>query len=76
MAGETTGGEKLIAATQNAADIVPSVSENRNPIEVSFEGDLTHTRTVDLSAGGRRGFGVTRPAEASRKLAIHVAEQP
>jgi hypothetical protein len=51
MADETNDGEDLIAAVKSAAGIILAVTENRNWIEVFFEGDLMHTRTVNLPAG-------------------------
>lgn len=50
MAGEATG-EELIAAVRNAAGIILAVTENRNWIEIIFDGDLMHTQTVNLPAG-------------------------
>lgn len=47
----TTDSEELIATIENAAGLILAVSENRNWIEVFFEGDAMHTRTVDLPAG-------------------------
>jgi hypothetical protein len=44
-------GEESIATIKSAAGIILAVSENRNWIEVFFEGDLMHTKTVDLPAG-------------------------
>lgn len=46
-----TEGEDLIATVENAAGLILAVSENRNLIEVFFEGDAMHTRTIDLPAG-------------------------
>jgi hypothetical protein len=51
MAQESPGDEELIAEIKNAAGIILAVTENRNWIEVFFEGDLMHTRTVNLPAG-------------------------
>ena len=45
------GGEEPIATIKNAAGIILAVSENRSWIEVIFEGDLMHTKTVNLPAG-------------------------
>jgi len=45
------GGEESIATIKNAAGIILAVSENRSWIEVLFEGDLMHTKTVNLPAG-------------------------
>lgn len=43
--------EELIASIQNAAGVIIAVTENRNWIEVFFEGDLMHTKTVNLPSG-------------------------
>lgn len=51
MARKLTGGEELITEIKNAAGIILAVTENRNWLEIFFEGDLMHTRTVDLPAG-------------------------
>ena len=52
MAGAPSdGGEQTIAKIKNAAGLILAVTENRNWIEVFFEGDLMHTKTVDLPAG-------------------------
>jgi hypothetical protein len=51
MARKLAGGEELITEIKNAAGIILAVPENRNWLEVFFEGDLMHTRTVDLPAG-------------------------
>ena len=45
------GAEEPIATIKNAAGIILAVSENRSWIEVIFEGDLMHTKTVNLPAG-------------------------
>jgi hypothetical protein len=45
------GGEETIATIENAAGIILGVSENRAWIEVLFEGDLMHTKTVNLPTG-------------------------
>lgn len=44
-------GEEQIAAIKNAAGIILAVTENRNWIEIIFDGDLMHTQTVNLPAG-------------------------
>jgi len=52
--GESSGTgdrEELIASIQNAAGVILAVTENRSWIEVFFEGDLMHTKTVNLPAG-------------------------
>ena len=43
--------EQTIATVKNAAGLILAVTENRNWIEIFFEGDLMHTKTVDLPAG-------------------------
>ena len=48
---EQASGEELITVVENAAGVILAVTENRNWIEVFFEGDLMHTRTVNLPAG-------------------------
>ena len=52
--GEASGmvdREELIASIENAAGVIIAVTENRNWIEVFFEGDLMHTKTVNLPYG-------------------------
>jgi hypothetical protein len=51
MASAPSDGEQTIAKIKNAAGLILAVTENRNWIEVFFEGDLMHTKTVDLPAG-------------------------
>jgi hypothetical protein len=48
---ESFAGEELIERVKNTAGIVLGVSENRSWIEIFFEGDLMHSRTVNLPAG-------------------------
>ncbi len=48
---ETPAPEQLIETIRNAAGIILGVSENRSWIEVFFEGDLMHTKTVNLDEG-------------------------
>jgi hypothetical protein len=43
--------EEPITTIKNVAGLILAVSENRTWIEVFFEGDLMHTRTVDLPDG-------------------------
>jgi hypothetical protein len=50
-ASEIVDREELIASIQNAAGVIIAVTENRNWIEVFFEGDLMHTKTVSLPYG-------------------------
>ena len=44
-------GEELVATIKNVAGIILAVTENRNWIEVFFEGDTMHTQTVNLPDG-------------------------
>jgi hypothetical protein len=48
MSDDTNDGDLIIDHIQNAAGLILAVSENRSWIEVFFEGDLMHTRTVNL----------------------------
>jgi hypothetical protein len=50
MADNPTG-EELVETIKNAAGIIFAVTENRNWIEVFFEGDTMHTKTVNLPDG-------------------------
>ena len=43
--------EELLATFHSAAGIILAVTENRNWIEVFFEGVIMHTETVNLPAG-------------------------
>ena len=45
------GGEELLATFTSAAGIILAVTENRNWIEVFFDGVIMHTETVNLPAG-------------------------
>lgn len=45
------GTGETIASIKNAAGIILGNSENRVWIEVFFDGDLMHTKTVNLPAG-------------------------
>ena len=51
MSDTLTSGEEFIERVGNAAGIILGVSENRSWIEILFEGDLMHTRTVNLPTG-------------------------
>jgi hypothetical protein len=51
MADASNAGEELIATLKNAAGVILAVTENRNWIEVFFEGDLMHTKTINLPSG-------------------------
>src|SRR4029077_17192558 len=44
-------GEELIDRIRNAAGLILGVSENRSWVEFFFEGDLMHTKTVNLPLG-------------------------
>ena len=48
---ETPPPEQLLETIRNAAGIILGLSENRSWIEVFFEGDLMHTKTVNLDEG-------------------------
>jgi hypothetical protein len=50
MSDEANEHDGIIDRIQNAAGLILGVSENRSWIEVFFEGDLMHTRTVNLPA--------------------------
>jgi hypothetical protein len=43
--------DETIDSVKNAAGIILGVSENRSWIELFFEGDAMHTRTVNLPPG-------------------------
>lgn len=51
MSDPTSGKEEVIEVVKNAAGLILGVSEKRTWIELLFEGDLMHTRTVNLPAG-------------------------
>jgi len=51
MADPLDSNEELVATITNAAGIILAVTENRNWIEVFFEGDTMHTETVNLPDG-------------------------
>ena len=48
---DASQAEQLLATVEHAAGVLLAVTEDRNWIEVFFEGDLMHTRTVDLPTG-------------------------
>ena len=50
ISGFLTKDEQLIDRINNAAGLILGVSENRTWIEIFFEGDLMHTKTVNLPA--------------------------
>ena len=43
--------EELIDRVEGVGGIILGVSENRNWIELMYEGDLMHTKTVNLPEG-------------------------
>jgi hypothetical protein len=45
-----SAGELVIDRIESAAGLILGISEDRSWIEVFFEGDLMHTRTVNLPA--------------------------
>lgn len=51
MGDAVLSGDEIIDSIKNAAGIILGVSENRSWIEFFFEGDLMHTKTVNLPAG-------------------------
>ncbi|HSQ20795.1 MAG TPA: hypothetical protein VLR92_10520 [Blastocatellia bacterium] len=51
MSNAANEGDLIIDRVRNAAGLILGVSENRSWIEFFFEGDLMHTRTVDLPDG-------------------------
>ena len=51
MADALLNGDEIIDSIKNAAGIILGVSENRSWIELFFEGDLMHTKTVNLPDG-------------------------
>ncbi|HEY7166361.1 MAG TPA: hypothetical protein VIB79_17440 [Candidatus Binatia bacterium] len=48
---EDASSEEPIETVRNAAGVILGVSENRSWIEVFFEGDLMHTKTVNPAEG-------------------------
>jgi hypothetical protein len=48
MSSSLIGDEGLIEKVTTAAGLILGVSENRAWIEIFFEGDLMHTKTVNL----------------------------
>jgi hypothetical protein len=50
MSDAANEGDLIIDHIRNAAGLILGVSENRSWIEFFFEGDLMHTRTVNLPA--------------------------
>jgi hypothetical protein len=51
MSGAPPSSDEMIDSIKNAAGVILGVSENRSWIEFFFEGDLMHTKTVNLPAG-------------------------
>jgi hypothetical protein len=51
MGDTLTDGNETIDSIKNAAGLILGVSENRSWIELFFEGDLMHTKTVNLPTG-------------------------
>ena len=51
MGDALVSSDEIIDFVKNAAGIILGVSENRSWIELFFEGDLMHTKTVNLPAG-------------------------
>jgi hypothetical protein len=47
----STAGDELLATIEDAAGMILAVSENRVWIEILFEGDLMHSRTINLPGG-------------------------
>lgn len=48
---EPASRAESIATIKSAAGLILAVTENRNWIEVFFEGDMMHTKTINLPAG-------------------------
>jgi len=48
---EDSTRDGLIESVRNAAGLILGVSENRSWIEIFFEGDLMHTKTINLPSG-------------------------
>jgi hypothetical protein len=74
MADPLDSDEELVATITNAAGIILAVTENRNWIEVFFEGDTMHTKTVNLPDGIMFNIYIeeiphktTRPAQSNAK---------
>ena len=51
MAEPLDNRDELIATFKSAAGIILAVTENRNWIEVFFDGVIMHTETVNLPTG-------------------------
>jgi hypothetical protein len=51
MTNDIARNEETIGTFKSAAGIILAVSENRAWIEVFFDGDLMHTKTVNLPTG-------------------------
>jgi hypothetical protein len=53
MADAFDSSEELVARIENVGGVILGVTEGRNWIEVFFDGDTMHTRTVNLPDGKR-----------------------
>jgi hypothetical protein len=51
MGDSLPNGNETIDSIKSVAGLILGVSENRNWIELFFEGDLMHTKTVNLPTG-------------------------
>jgi hypothetical protein len=51
MGNDLPNDEETIDSIKNVAGIILGISENRCWIELFFEGDLMHTKTVNLPTG-------------------------
>jgi hypothetical protein len=51
MGEALSSSDEIIDSIKNAAGLILGVSENRSWIELFFEGDLMHTKTVNLPTG-------------------------
>jgi hypothetical protein len=51
MGNDLPNDEETIDSIKNVAGIILGISENRYWIELFFEGDLMHTKTVNLPTG-------------------------
>ena len=51
MEKSLAGAEEILARVKRVGMIVLGVSENRNWIELLYEGDLAHTKRIELPSG-------------------------
>ena len=51
MEKSLAGAEEILARVKRVGMIVLGVSENRNWIELLYEGDLAHAKRIELPAG-------------------------